>query len=542
MIQAPETESLDRWADDFVGFAAHLDVVDESGHRQPLRPRWIQSAFEVERSGHDIVLKPRQVGLTTWELARDIWFFLTRPGARVVIVCQSSSDDAAIKEISEKVSTMLAGLEDSGISIPFEQNGQTPTKWILRGRGASLRIIGAGASAAAAKKKGRAGTIHRLHITELAFFEHAKETLNAILECVPAKEFNSEIVIESTANGASGPYFEAYQRAKAKKGSFRAHFFSWLQEPKYSVALEPGEVIEPETEREQTLLRLGASREQIKWYRRKVEDKGQDLVDQEYPLDEETCWLSAGRLFFDRDRTKTLLGIANTVAPLRVETVGREGSQGVLRVYAEPKPKARYLITLDPSEGVGGDPGAAVVHDRQTGEHVATLHGQFSTWELARLCRGSDRLKEGEESEHGPVGLAAVYNDALVAVERNNHGHAVLQAFERAFHGTQVYEAPDGKRGWLNGPTTRTSALDALHEAHKSGQWSSPDAAVLGEFLRFIVTATGRAEGAPGAHDDLVIAQAIAWDVLTHVRWKPPSGDRKPPPQDGSRWGDQRGF
>lgn len=210
IVQAP-TATLEQWKDDFEGFAALLHVIDERGTRKGLRPRWIQSAFEVERSGHDIVLKPRQVGLTTWELARDIWYFLTKEGVRVVIVCQSSQDDAATKEISEKLSVMFEGLADAGIDIPIATNGETPTKWILKDRRSSLRIIGAGASEKAAKKKGRSGTIHRLHVTELAFFEYAQATMNAILECVPGKEYGSEIVIESTANGAAGAYFEAYQ-------------------------------------------------------------------------------------------------------------------------------------------------------------------------------------------------------------------------------------------------------------------------------------------------------------------------------------------
>src|SRR5690606_4445144 len=127
-------------------------------------------------------------------------------------------------------------------------------------------------------------------------------TMNALLECVPIAP-HTEVVLESTANGAAGYFFDSYQDAKAGKSSFKAHFFYWLRQPEYAIPLEPGERIEPETERERAVVKAGGTLEQLKWYRQKVADKkSQDLVDQEYPLDEDTCWLIAGRLFFDRDR------------------------------------------------------------------------------------------------------------------------------------------------------------------------------------------------------------------------------------------------
>lgn len=482
------------WRTDFLAFVGHLDIIDKDGQRTKLRPNAIQSAFEVSRSadGRDIVLKPRQVGFTTWELARDIWYLLTHPDSKVVVVVQTDSDHKPLRETSEKIRIMFESLAAGGIQLDFRS--QTVSEWVLGN--ASLRIIEAGASEAKASKQGRGLTIHRLHITELAFFEYAQETLNAMMECVPSAEHGSEITIESTANGAAGIFYERYQKAKAGN-DWQSHFFEWMQQEEYRTALTPGEVIKPSTEREQNLIaQHGASLEQLKWYRSKVEDKGQPLVDQEYPIDEDTCWLIAGRTFFDRAKVIALKG--RTQKPASVALGGN------LRIWAEAKPKRRYLIAADPSEGTGGDPGAAVVYDRESGEHVATLHGQFPPWRMGELL----------------AQLGTRYNTAVLVVERNNHGHAVLQALlmPPAESGRTrypaVYKSRDDKYGWHTNEITRTAALDAFESACRKGEWSSPDATVVAEMLVFKVNAKGKAEAAKGAHDDLVIASAIGWSVL----------------------------
>lgn len=502
-VQAPSAD-LERWRDDFAGFAAQLDIIPKGGNRQKLRPNAIQSAFEVTRSRRDIVLKPRQVGLTTWELARDVWYFLTRRGARVVVVCQSMADDAAIKELADKLRVMFESLRSAGVQIPGLD--ASTTQWLIPTRDASLKIIGAGASAASAKKKGRSGTIHRLHVTELAFFEHADDTLNALLECVPGPEYGTEVVLESTANGAAGWFYEAYQDAKAKRSSFRSHFFHWLEQAEYSLPLEPGEHISPETERERAVLKTGATPAQLKWYRKKVADKkSQDLVDQEYPLDEDTCWLIAGRLFFDRERTKQLY--AEAVDPILQQEVGKDGSHGVLRIWKHRQDGRRYVVIVDPSEGVGGDPGAAVVLDRGSGEHVATLHGQFTTWEMARLAAEIGRSYWGVRSD-------GARDPALLVVERNNHGHAVLQGLAREQRYSYIFAGSDKRAGWVNSEPARATALAALQQAHVDKHWHSRERESLAEMLKFVVLPNGRAEAASGAHDDLILAHAIGWDVV----------------------------
>ena len=71
----------------------------------------------------------------------------------------------------------------------------------------------------------------------------------------------------------------------------------------------------------------------------------------------------------------------------------------------------RYVVGVDPAGGgTEGEYSCAEVIELESGMQCAELRGHYGPQELAtRVAR-----------------LAREYNGALVAVERNNHGHAVL--------------------------------------------------------------------------------------------------------------------
>jgi hypothetical protein len=483
-----ERAELLAWAlSDFRRFAGLVDIIPKGGQKQKLVLNEIQRKYCATRTARDVVLKPRQVGFTTLEQARDIFHFLTVPGARVATTCQSITGSEPLKQLSKNYRVMFESLVRAGLKIGFRSESQS--EWTLADRDATLRIVEAGASEVAAAKKGRAGTISRLHLTETAFYEYADETLNAMLECVPGPEHGSEIVNESTANGAAGFFYRQCKAAGARVGAYKLHFFPWYAATEYSLPLKPGDRIVPENERERLFVERGVTPEQIKWYRSKRADKSQNDTDQEYPSDPETCFLVTGRGFFDQAVTTELLQLADEPIELR--------ERERIAIYRQPIPGHKYILAVDTAEGGGGDPSAGILRDRETAEHCATINGQYTSWDLAESA-----AKLGHE-----------YNEAEIAVERNNHGHAVLQALQREQKYPRVYKHTDDKFGWPTNAVTRPTMLDALEDAHRKGLWKTTDRNVLAQFRTFIVTATGRAEAARGEHDDLVLAEAIGWAV-----------------------------
>lgn len=472
---------------DFDKFASLVEIITKKNERTRFVPNRIQRLYSAKRTARDIILKARQQGMTTVEQIRDVFYFLTVPGARVVVVCQSVTDNGPLKQLTQNFQVMLDSLRRAGMDLEFTT--EAVGHWVLKDRDSSLKVTVSGASETSASKKGRAGTISRLHITECAFFEFADSTLNAMLECVPSPQFGSQIVIESTANGAAGFFYRQCEAAKAKQGSYKFHFFPWHFTEEYSTPLEPGEVFAPSDEREAQLLAEGVTPEQLKWYRDKVTDKGADKTTQEYPTDPETCFLVSGRQFFDPQRTIVL--IAGKRVP--IETRDRER----IRIYRRPEPGKIFLLTGDTSEGSGQDSSAGVLRDFETNELYAVLHGQYTPWQLAEAL---DTL--GRE-----------YNYAVVVVERNNHGRSTLDALINKFFYENLYFAADEKAGWLTSPITRPVMLDSLEDGHRQGFWSTPDEPTLSQVRNFVIAKSGKPQAKAGEHDDLVIAEAICWAV-----------------------------
>lgn len=503
-------QSIEGWKKDFVSFAERLDVITKEPERIKLKPSKILLDFEKERSGRDIIVKARQVYFTTWELARDIWYMLVVPGSRVVILCPSDKDNRFVKEISSRIRIML-GLDDEAQADPEKKYGllgqypdlpiyeKSQTQWACGS--SSLTISGAGATLKTAEKSNRGKTIHRLHVTEIAYFEYAEETMTAVSPCIGEGPL-TEVIFECTPMGAAGYFYNRYKQAKVGDDGYKAHLFEWFRHEDYVRQLEPKEEIKPRTERENELVQVHkVTPEQLKWYRRMVAERGQAKVNQEYPSDDQTCWLFDGRVFFDPE---SLSHLRTKITPPIEQKVG-----GLLKIWVKPDPSHSYTIGVDPSNGVGGDPASATVIDRETGEHVASLHGNFNTDDF-----GVNVAKLGWE-----------YNKALLVMERS-------ASWDRLYKTLMEWHRPDGGEGYSNiyvgadkkvginmNKATRPALLDALEEAIRKSDardylgFKTRDKDFVEEAFLFIVK-DEKPQAAPGAHDDRIFSAALAWSQV----------------------------
>lgn len=466
-----------------------------------------QRRFERTRTGRDLVLKPRQIGFSTLELARDLQFAVTRPGVQVLIVGQDS--DLA-QDLFDNIRTMVDGLEArfAGTELDgfFARRFSNRREIVFRRNGSAVRVVEAGSTETAAAKRGRSGTVHRLHATEVAFWGAPEETMTALLAAVPDQ---GEVVIESTPNGAAGLFYDLVQTALGGGGEYRLHFFSWLDHPTYRRAVPEGFDPTPRDEWEQRLRARGATDEQIAWWRARVDDPargGLDRVLQEYPVDEVSCFRAPGGAYVPADACDWLATqVRDPIARERIVVGGRH--LGDLAIYEQPDPSSTYVAAADVAEGVGGDASAIDVSEWRTGRTVATF------W--------SDTIEAGD------LGLALAwaarkYNHALAAPERNNHGAATLTVMVRP--GTdltpygRIYTHDDGRHGWPTTPATRPVLFDDSRTAIVERSWLTPDKRTAGEARTLIKDSDGkpRARGKGqkgGAKDDAWVAKAIGWQV-----------------------------
>src|SRR5690606_27776411 len=94
-------------------------------------------------------------------------------------------------------------------------------------------------------RAGASGTFQALVCTEVAHWPNtgirsAQKTLAAVMSCVPNKP-DTLIILESTANGMQGAYYDTYQKAvtfeefkAGKRGNgFIKIFYAWWEHPEY---------------------------------------------------------------------------------------------------------------------------------------------------------------------------------------------------------------------------------------------------------------------------------------------------------------------
>lgn len=178
-----------------------------------------------------------------------------------------------------------------------------------------------------------------------------------------------------------------------------------------------------------------------------------------------------------------------------------ESDDGILSVYREPEPGASYVIGGD-TAGEGSDFFVGQVIDCGTGEQVCTLRGKMDEDIYARqmYCLGK------------------WYHTALLSIEANFSSYPI-KALERLRYGNMfVRQTEDSfthkirqSYGFKTTPVTRPVILAGLVEiVREHPEWLN-DRDTLGEMLTFVRNERGRPEAQSGAHDDCIMALAIAY-------------------------------
>ena len=356
------------------------------------------------------------------------------------------------------------------------------------------------------KDAGRSATNHDLHLSELAFWPFARETLTSLMQSVPNLP-ETTVVIESTANGASGAFYEEWQRAVKGESAFVPLFFPWWAHAEYQLPVTEEMQLSGEEQELQAI--YGLSLEQIAWRRWCISANcggDEEVFAQEYPANDEEAFLLSGRPVFDLRK----LAAADKTAPKPekgrvVEEHGRAvfvpGNGEYLHLYDKPKPGAEYVIGIDSAAGErDGDHSAMAVIEKESMQVAAFWHGHIDP----------DLL--GQEA----VLLARSYNGALLVPESNNHGIAVIGAIRRAHYG-RIYRQRDpdsgrlGERwGFLTTARSKPLAVNALARYIREDSARLKDKGLIRECMDYTYDEKGHSNARAGAHDDRVMAMAIA--------------------------------
>jgi hypothetical protein len=145
---------------------------------------------------------------------------------------------------------------------------------------------------AGARATGRSGTGQFFHGSEVAFWPAAETHMAGIGQTIP-DEPDTEIILESTANGIGNLFHQKWQDAVDGKGEYIAIFVPWFLQQEYRKTC-PSDVKWDDDELEYKDA-FELSNEQMYWRRAKIVDdfKGDDtLFNQEYPGTPEMAFMA----------------------------------------------------------------------------------------------------------------------------------------------------------------------------------------------------------------------------------------------------------
>ena len=452
-----------------------LKVRTREGRTARLNANPAQRLFEERRGRQNIVLKARQMGMTTWTAARFFLKTITRPGT---LTLQVAHTQQAAEEIFAIVHRFVDLLPENLRKGPLKTGRSNVRQIVFPVLDSQYRVVTAGD-----RNAGRGLSVQNMHCSELARWPaDPAETLAGLRA---ALEPEGELILESTPDGVGGCFHELW--LKAPETGMVRHFFPWWMESRYRAkAAEPATL----SEEEQVLIeRHGLDLEQI-GFRRKLRADFRGLVAQEFAEDDESCFLASGESVFEIDALDERLKTVSEPVECRFN--------GDLQIWLPPVAGKKYLLAVDPAGGGSdGDYSAIQVLEVETGLQCAEYAGHAGGLELARVV----------------TDLAREYNRAWVVVERNNHGSGVLAYLDSPCECERIYRQggrQNGQPGWLTTSLSRPAALGRLGAALVDEPIRFQSRRLLAECRAFVRLPNGSAAARAGAHDDRVMAMAIA--------------------------------
>jgi hypothetical protein len=505
-----------------------LKIKDKNGNIIPLEFNKAQRIFLEKIREYDgkplrfIILKARQLGLSTITEALIFWRTTYNMYRKSAIVGHKIDATNNLYQMTKRYYKYLP----EQLKPAIESSNEKVLRYLETESEIKLYTAESG-------DIGSSDTIQDLHLTEVAKWRDPKTSLTALLQTVPDKP-NTMIVMESTANGIGGEFYDRWQMATAGESNYVPIFISWLIDDEYTL-----DFIDEEEEYklkrslddiEYGLIEAGATLRHLNW-RRKIglPDKCGNDVDrfrQEYPSNSVEAFIASGSPVFDQKKCYIYFNEASKFKPIignlelknDGEVVFVENERGYLRIFDKDLLKEneisdrefyRFANGADVAEGLAqGDYSACATYDRKKEQ-------------VCMLWRGHiDADLFGEE-------LYKLFlfqkKKGFFAIERNNHGLTTIKSayrrgvklyYNQSFE--KGYPSDTGKIGFLTNSKSKVEIINDLNEWIRDGILESKDKIFWSEALRFVRNEKGQMQ-AQGkdldlgvkSFDDTVIAYAL---------------------------------
>jgi len=397
-----------------------------------------------------VILKGRQLGITTISLALDLYWHFKNPGFQGTLTTDT-------EENRDQFRTTLAMYMDGlppEYKIPLMTHNRN--QMVLKNRS---RIFYQVAGLRAKGSLGRGKGITYLHGTETSSWGD-EEGLASLLASLAEKNPNRLYLFESTARGFNmwHDMWAVAKRARTQK----AIFCGWWRNELYTADAKSDVYkvywdgkLSPE-EKEWTreikkLYQVEINSRQIAWWRWKMNEgiKDEALMYQEFPPTEDYAFIMTGSSFFSHARCTDQAKVAKQLLPRfyrfsmgqyfeDTELINSTERMATLKVWEEPIENAYYVIGADPAYG------------------SSDWADRFCIQIYRCYADGLDQVAEFATSELNTYQfawvvcyLAGAYKNSTLNLEVNGPGQAVINEMRNLKRQAQTME-PRKARGLMD--------------------------------------------------------------------------------------------
>jgi len=278
-----------------------------------------------------IILKSRQLGMSTLVAAFATWMVLFQKDKNVLIIATKLS---VAQNFIRKVKTMITNLPPWLVLPQVVSNNK---QLIEFSHGSSIKAIPTSDDA------GRSEALSLLIVDEAAFVRNFDELWMGLY---PTLSTGGRAILLSTPNGVGGQYYKLYQEAKDNLNEFSAIKIPWYEHP----------------ERDQA------------WFDSETKNLSKRQVAQEYLCD----FASSGDTFVAEDSLRWLQSMVKS-------PIERSGIDKNVWIWKKPISDHRYIISADISRGDSKDFSAFHIIDTNAGECVAEYKGKVQPDTFAEI-------------------------------------------------------------------------------------------------------------------------------------------------------------
>jgi hypothetical protein len=404
----------------------------------------------------NIVVKSRQLGLSTLVAAHAVWMAIFQKEKNILIIATKLS---VAQNFINKVKTMIRSLPSWMLLAEIVEDNKQKIKF---SHGSEIKAVPTSEDA------GRSEALSLLIIDEAAFVRNFDTIWTGIY---PTISTGGRVIILSTPNGVGGQYHKLYVDAEAGLNEFNPINLPWS--------------VHPERDNE--------------WFEKTTKNLNKRQIAQEYLCD----FAISGETFLDLNSIEWLR--TNIRPPAE-----KMGSDRNVWIWKYPLSEHNYILSADVSRGDSKDYSTFHIIDATTSEVVAEYKGKIKPDNFAELINefGLKYCKALVCPENNSYGYATI-----LKLQDLKYPKLYYRKKSQVYIGDYVPPSSAEIAGFNTNGKTRSTILAKLEEVIRNRQLISYSSRFYEE-LKVFTWNTGRAEARSGFNDDLVMSLAIGSWIL----------------------------